>query len=135
MHANTCDRQGEFFIAEDKGRPATNRPLMESVGAQMQARIPVADSGVGTELKILFEPEHVLIILERISKVAHLEDRTNPSRFHLQCVPQKRLKDVTQGFQRCRKAFVAAGRSLHIRVHFGSFSLESDGCLATLTAH
>ena len=28
------------FIAEDKGRPATNRPLMESVGAQMQARIP-----------------------------------------------------------------------------------------------
>ncbi len=55
---------------------------MKSVGAQMQARIPVADSGIGTELEVLFEPKNVLIILERFIEIAHLEDWTDPLRFH-----------------------------------------------------
>ena len=90
------------FVAEDKGRPATNRPLMESVGAQMQARIPVADAGIRTELKVFFEPKNVLIILKRISKAAHLEDGTNPLRFDGERMSEC-LTDSTRGFNpRCR---------------------------------
>jgi hypothetical protein len=112
---------GVDFVAEDKGGPSADRPLMKSVGAQMQARIPVADSSVVTELKVLFESEHVLIVLECVIEIAHLKDRTYSLCFHLQCVPQKRPKDVTQEFQSCRQTFVPAGRSLRIRVRLGKF--------------
>jgi hypothetical protein len=90
------------LIAEDKGRTPSDWPLMDSMSAQMDTGIPVADSGVGTELKVLFEPEHVLIILERVIEIAHMKDRTYSLRFHFcQCVcPKKRLKDVSQEFQR-----------------------------------
>jgi hypothetical protein len=48
----------------------------------MQARIAVADPGIGTELEVLFEPENVLIILERVIEIAHFEHWTYPLRFH-----------------------------------------------------
>ena len=70
------------FIAENKGRPSPDQPFMKSVGGQMQARIPVANSGVGTELEVLFEPKHALIILKRVVEIAHLKDRTYPLRLH-----------------------------------------------------
>jgi hypothetical protein len=60
---------------------------MKPVGAQMQARIPVADSAIGTELEVLFKPKNVLIILERVIEIAHLEHWTDPLRFHNQRMP------------------------------------------------
>lgn len=70
------------FVAEDKGRPSANGSLMNSMGAQMEARIPVANPGVGAELEVLFEPKNLFIILERVIEIAHLKDRTYPMSFH-----------------------------------------------------
>jgi len=70
------------LIAEDKGRTTSDRPLMNLMGAQMHARIPMTDSGVRAELKVLFKPENLFIIPERVVEITHLEDRAYPSRFH-----------------------------------------------------
>jgi hypothetical protein len=70
------------LIAEDKGRPSPDRPLMKPVGAQMQARVPVADPGIGTELEVLSKPKNLLIILERVIEIAHFEHWADPLRFH-----------------------------------------------------
>jgi hypothetical protein len=70
------------FITEDKGRSSANGSLMKSVGGQMQARIPVANPGVGAELEVLFEPKDLFIILERVTEIAHLKDRTDRLDFH-----------------------------------------------------
>gem|GEM_PF-4227705 len=43
--------------------------LVKSVGAQMQARMPVADSSVGAELKVLFETKNLFIILSASSRL------------------------------------------------------------------
>jgi hypothetical protein len=80
------------LIAEDKGRTPSDWPLMDSMSAEMDTGIPVADSGLGTELKVLFEREHVLTILERVNKAAHLKDRTNPLRFHF--VAKRRTRNL-----------------------------------------
>jgi hypothetical protein len=84
-------------IAENKGRTASDRPLMNLMSAQMHAGIPMANARVGTELKVLFEPEHVLIILKSISKAAHLKDRTNALRFHGERMPEC-LSDLAKSF-------------------------------------
>jgi len=64
------------FIAEDKGRHSANGSLVNSMGAQMEARIPVANPAVGAELEVLFEPTNLFIIFERVIVIAHLKDRT-----------------------------------------------------------
>jgi len=91
------------LIAENKGRTTPDRPLMNSMSAQMHAGIPMTDAGVVAESKVLFEPKHVPIILERISKVAHLKDRTDPLRFHGQRMPECRTDSG--------KSFNSGGRS------------------------
>jgi hypothetical protein len=70
---------------------------MKSVGGQMQARISVADSGVGTELEVLFEPKDIFIVLERVIEVAHVKDRTYSLCFHGERMPEC-LKDLPKGF-------------------------------------
>jgi hypothetical protein len=48
----------------------------------MHAGVPVADTGVAAELKVLFEPESLFIVFERAIEIAHLEDRAYPFCVH-----------------------------------------------------
>ena len=55
---------------------------MNLMSAQMQAGLPVADTGVAAELKLLFDPKSLFIVLERAMEIAHLENRAYPVGVH-----------------------------------------------------
>ena len=70
------------FVAKNKGGASAVWPSVNLMSAQMQAGVPVADTGVAAELKVLFEPKGLFIVFERALEIAHLEDRAYPVGVH-----------------------------------------------------
>jgi hypothetical protein len=70
------------FVAKNKGGASAVWPSVNLMSAQMQAGVPVADTGVAGELKVLFEPKGLFIVFERALEIAHLEDRAYPVGVH-----------------------------------------------------
>ena len=66
------------FVAKNKGGASSVWPLVNLMSAQMHAGVPVTDTGVAAELKVLFKPKSLFIVFERAIEIAHLKDRAYP---------------------------------------------------------
>ena len=75
------------FVAKNKGGASAVWPLVNLLSAQMHAGVPVADTGIAAELKVLLEPKSLFIVFERAIEIAHLEDRAYPVGVHFGADP------------------------------------------------